>query len=143
MRSEHGELKNMECTEHEACRTRDPRNLFNAFTLHLYMDQAKAKSDIKAKAKQPCGHDDCRGAAEGYAQEQLEHHPKLYHGELRTPYCARHDRCKSKSNPRSYNTYGSSNHLKSVERDRKALLIALRCSPATVQETRTCVPKDR
>ncbi len=129
MRSEHGELKNMECTEHEACRTKEPRKHDNASTLQEHMNSVKPKSDIKAKGKQPCGHNDRRGGTEQYAQEQLEHYRKLYHGELRTLYCTQHDRCKSKSNPRSCNTYGLSNHLKSVERDRKALLNALRCSP--------------
>ena len=128
MKSEHGDPKNMECMAHEACRTIEPRRLYNAFTLQMHMKGVKCKADIKAKGKQPCGHDDCRGATERYAQEQLEHHQKLYHGELRNLYCTEHDRCKSKMNPRSYNTYGLSQHLKSVEKDRRALLLARRCS---------------
>lgn len=51
----------MECTEHEAGKTKEPRDLYNAFTLRLHMNQVKAKSNTKAKGKQPCGHDDCRG----------------------------------------------------------------------------------
>lgn len=46
---------------------------------------------------------------------------------MRTLYCTQHGQCKSKSNPRSYNIYGLSQHLKSVEKDHKTPLIARRC----------------
>ena len=128
MRSEHGEPKNIERTEHEACRTKEPRNLYNAYAHHLHMNHLKAKSDEKAKGKQPCVHDDCRGATKRYTQENLVHHQKLYHTKPRTLYCTQHDRCESKSNRRSYNTYGLSQNLKNVERDRKGALLVLRCS---------------
>lgn len=117
----------MECTEHEACKTKEPRHFYNAFTLHLHMNQVKAKSNAKAN-KQPCNHDDCRGETKQYTREKLKRHQKTYHGEPRTLYCTQHDRCKSWVNRRSYNTYGLSIHLKRAEETRKLLLFAHRCS---------------
>ena len=93
------------------------------------MNQVKAKSNTKAKGKQPCGHDDCRGETSQYTWEQLKRHQKRYLGESRTLYCTQHDRCKSRIKPRrSYNAYGLSIHLKRAEDDRKLLLLARRCS---------------
>lgn len=52
MMAEHGDLKDLECTGHETCRARESRSLYNAFTLYLYINHVKVKSDVKVKGKQ-------------------------------------------------------------------------------------------
>lgn len=76
MRAEHGDPKDLECTKHEACGAKNPKNLYNTFTLGQHISHFDSK--------QLCGHPDCGGATNRYGQRQLKLHEEIYHGGPRT-----------------------------------------------------------
>lgn len=68
MQREHGDPKDLECTEHEACQAKEPKTLYNAFSLrqHIYSQNRNSR-------KQPYDHHDCHGSSKQYAPGHLKH----------------------------------------------------------------------
>ena len=60
MKAEHGDPKDIKCTEHKDCQAKEPKKLHNAFTLSQHINDHKVNAKGK-EIKQPCDHSDCRG----------------------------------------------------------------------------------
>ena len=60
MKAEHGDPKDIKRTEHKDCQAKQPKKLYNAFTLSQHINDRKANAKGKEN-KQPCDHSDCRG----------------------------------------------------------------------------------
>lgn len=90
MRAEHGDPKDIECTEHKVCQAEEPKKLYNAFTLSKHISDYKAYAK-QMENKQPCDHSDCRGLTKRYSGRMLKRHKKLNHSEAKTLPCSYHE----------------------------------------------------
>lgn len=140
MKAEHGDPKDIKCTEHKVCQAKEPKKLYNAFTLSRHIIEYNAGVKQKEK-KQPCDHSDCRGLTKQRTPRMLIYHKKMNHGEAKTLPCSYHDLCKRRYRPKLYNAYGLVRHQKIVEQRLKEILNATRCTHSDCSQDETLYPK--
>lgn len=140
MKAEHGDPKNIKCTEHKVCQAKEPKKLYNAFTLSHHIADYKQQAKIRDN-KQPCNHSDCRGLTKQYTSKMLKHHKRMNHGEAKKLQCSYHDFCKKRHPPILYNTYSLHRHRKHGERRLKEIQNATRCTHSDCSEDVTLRPR--